>query len=154
MKKNLTVFLFVSLTAGCGIKQYSARKGEKIQQGISGQVFELAGDQMPSPDRPRNTEGIPKQAIVVVYELANHNEQTQESGVYTKITTKKIAAIKTNEQGEFKMALPEGTYTLFIKVEEGLFANLYDDKMNIHPVIISKNQITTTKVRVDYKAAF
>jgi hypothetical protein len=89
-----------------------------------------------------------------VYELTNQKEQTQEAGIYTNITTRKIAAIKTATNGEFKIALPEGNYSLFVKVEEGLFANLFDDKMNIHPITISKDQITTTKVKVDYKAAY
>ncbi len=154
MKKILIVTLYVSITAGCGIKQYSAKKGEKIQQGVAGQVFELTGNQMPSPDRPVNHDGNPIQTIVYIYELTNQSEQTQEAGVYTNITTKKIAAIKTAANGEFKIALPEGKYSLFVKVEDGYFANLFDDKMNIHPITISKDQITTTKVKVDYNATF
>lgn len=154
MKKILIAFLFVSITTGCGIKQYSAKKGEKIRQGIAGQVFELIGNQMPSPDRPSNPDGSPIQATVYVFELTNHSEQTHESGVYSNITTKKIAAIKTTANGEFKIALPEGVYSLFVKIEEGYFANLYDDKMNIHPIMISKDQITTTKVKIDHKATY
>lgn len=154
MKKIMIAFLFVSITTGCGIKQYTAKKGEKIQQGIAGQVFELIGNQMPSPDRPGNSDGNPIQATVYVFELTNHSEQTQESGVYTNITTKKIAAIRTADNGEFKIALPEGVYSLFVKVEEGYFANLFDEKMNIHPITITKDQMTTTKVKVDYKATY
>lgn len=154
MKNILITLLYVSLTAGCGIKQYTVKKGAKIQQGISGQVFELAGNQMPSPDRPRNLDGSPIQATVYVFELTNHSEQTQESGVYTNIITKKVAAIKTLTNGEFKIALPTGIFSLFIKVEGGYFANQYDEKMNIHPITITKDQITSTKVKVDYKATY
>jgi hypothetical protein len=154
MKNILTAFLFVSIAMGCGVKQYTLKKGAKIQQGVAGFVYELVGNQMPSPDRPGNPDGSPIQTIVYVYELTNQKEQTQEAGIYTNITTRKIAAIKTATNGEFKIALPEGNYSLFVKVEEGLFANLFDDKMNIHPITISKDQITTTKVKVDYKAAY
>ena len=154
MKNIITVFLFVSLAAGCGIKQYNAKKVEKIQQGIAGQVFELIGNKMPSPDRPGNPDGSPIQAIVYIFELTNHSEQIQEAGVYTNISSKKIATIKTAANGEFKIALPEGVYSLFVKVAEGYFANLYDEKMNIHPITISKDQITVTKVKVDYKATY
>ncbi len=154
MEKLFIAFLLLSLTTGCGIKQYTVKRGEKITQGVSGQVFEVVGNQMPSIDRPRNENGSPVQAIVCIYELTNHHELTQESGIYTNITSKKIAAIRTAENGEFKIALSEGVYSLFIKTENGYFANLYDEKMNIHPIIISKDQITSTKVKIDYKAAY
>lgn len=154
MKNFMIFFLFVYLTAGCGIKQYTAKKGSKIHQGIYGQVFELTGNQMPSPDRPGNPEGTPIQTTVFVYELTNNSEETQESGIYKNINTKRIAAIKTAANGEFKIGLPEGVYSLFVKVEAGYFANLFDEKMNIHPITITKDQITTTKVKVDYKATY
>ncbi|HLF45309.1 MAG TPA: hypothetical protein VI548_02725 [Chitinophagaceae bacterium] len=154
MKNLISVLSFILITTGCGIKQYSVKKGEKIKQGIAGQVFELTGNQMPSPDRPRNTEGTPIKATVYVFELTNHHEQIRESGVYTTINTRKITAIKTTANGEFKIALTEGVYSLFVKVEEGYFANLYDEKMNIHPVTIKKDELTTTKIKVDYKAAY
>ena len=154
MKYLIVSLVLLSLTVGCGIKQYSAKKGEKIKQGVSGQVFEVVGNQMPSIDRPMNENGNPVPVTVYIYELTNHNNLTQQSGIYSNIDTKKIAAIKTTDNGEFKIKLAEGVYSLFVKLNEGYFANLYDEKMNIHPIAIIKDQMTTTKVKIDLKATY
>ena len=154
MKYLIVSLVLLSLTVGCGIKQYSAKKGEKIKQGVAGQVFEVIGNQMPSIDRPMNENGSPVSATVYIYELTNHNNLTQESGIYSNISTKKVAAIKTADNGEFKIKLAEGIYSLFVKSGEGFYANLFDEKMNIHPITITKDQITTTKVKIDLKATY
>lgn len=156
MIKYLTFgFLIISVLINCSSQKYSMCKDKKVKQGVAGRVIEISGNVMPSPDMPANNEtGTAYPSTVLIYELTNHNDLKQKDGVYTSVSSKKMAESATNKKGEFKIALPEGTYSLFIKLNNGYFANLFDEKMNIHPIAVTKDAITTTIVKVNLKAVY
>jgi hypothetical protein len=47
-----------------------------------------------------------------------------------------------------------GYYSVFTKEDKGLYANLFDDAMNINPVQVQRRRWTKIEVVVDYQAVY
>lgn len=110
---------------------------------------------MPSPDRPPS---VPKgiRATVYVYELTNLSQvvrQGQSAG-YASISTKMIQKIETKENGSFKVKLPPGKYSLFIKTDTGFYSNGFDAANNIQPVEVVKKKMSKVELRLDNAAVY
>jgi hypothetical protein len=123
---------------------------------LCGTVRWLAGDQMPSPDRPAgSTNGSPVQRRMCLYELVQIDKNTTAE-VFFKPTTRLVATTVSDKNGNFCFKdLKVGTYSLFSEEEgKGLFANLFDDSMNVYPVNVSKGQTTTVDFKINYAAAY
>jgi hypothetical protein len=73
---------------------------------------------------------------------------------YTAINTKLIKQVNSDTKGEFKVKLPPGQYSLFIKKDDRFYANLFDEKNNIAPVTVAKGKFTEVEVRADYDAVY
>ena len=126
------------------------------KQGIAGVVLWKAGNFMPDPDAKKPvSKGSPVQREVYMYELTSENQTEKDAdGFYQKIKTRLIKKVKTDAQGRFWVRLPAGNYSLFVKEEKGLFANSFDDAMNIAPVKVQRGKWTKTKLMVDYRAVY
>ena len=125
------------------------------RQGISGNVYLVRGNQMPSPDiKPAPPSGL--QTIVYIYELTNVNQvqQAADPSFYSAINTKLVKAVRTNKKGHFKARLDPGQYSLFIKKDDLYYANLYDEKNNIAPVTVEKKKFTEVDIKADYDAVY
>lgn len=126
-----------------------------ISQGIKGQVLWQAGNQMPSPDAPASTGKKGVQRTLYIYKLTNASQTTSTDGVfYTGIQTNLVTQVVTDAKGNFAVNLAPGQYSLFSKEEQGLYANLFDGKMNIFPVEVQKGQVTTIEFLINYKANY
>jgi len=124
------------------------------KQGVEGQVVWVAGNQMPGPGS-KNPTPTGVQRELHVYELTTIDKATRSpEGFYSDIKTKLVATVTTKENGSFKLQLPPGQYTLFIKEDNGLFANRFDKNNAINPVIVTQKQYTWLQIKVDYKAAY
>lgn len=126
-----------------------------ITQGISGTVTELTGNQMPMkgaiPPSPR-----PVLTTVLVYE-PTHVSQVNRVGttaLYTDIRTKQVASVDTDSTGAFQVALPVGSYSLFVKTAKGYYANLFDTENNIALFKVEEGQVTMVRLSVTDKAVF
>lgn len=125
-----------------------------IHQGICGSIVWKSGNLMPSPDREA-VKAKPIQRELFVYELTNISEATFQNGFYTAIVKSKIKCVKSDAEGKFCLDLPEGDYSLFVKVgDKGLYANSFDGKGNIFPVKVSKDKISIIVFTVDYQAVY
>jgi hypothetical protein len=142
MKPLLIIFaLLIFLTA-------SAQK-----QGIRGQVFWIAGNQMPGPDaRPSAKLGVQRE--VYIYELTLLSNCTMEEGFFTHVSTKLITKVVSDEDGSFKVKLPIGQYSVFIKEPKGLFANLFDKDNTVNPVVVKEKRYSWITIAIDYQAAY
>lgn len=164
LSSKFLLFLFTILCWGCSPKSSSqqlgsAEENNAIQQGITGQVLWFEGDLMPKvvPEgekTPERNQGKPVKRKIFVYELT-HNSQTQKEGRFIKeVSTNLIKSIQSNEEGYFSVSLNEGQYSLFVKEDEGLYANRFDGQGNINPVKVFKDSVTNIKFRIDYKAVY
>lgn len=122
-------------------------------QGIKGKVVWLSGNQMPGPDRPQSRPtGIKRE--IYIYEPTTLQQVTQQGNFYSEIKTALVKKVVSKKDGSFKVRLPLGEYSVFVKEEGGFFANLFDDKGRINIVEVNRGQFTEMTIRVDYKAAY
>ena len=153
--KKVTVVFAAMLVAAC-INQPTQKLQKQIKQGISGQVIWLEGNLMPTIDPPDTTTGQGKPVIreIHVYKLTNVQETESRDGFFTKIKGTLVKKSFSDESGRFTIQLPVGEYSIFIKEEQGLYANLFDGSNNINPVVVNRDKVTEIKVKVDYKAVY
>ncbi len=150
-KLGLTLLAFLMLTVLSSYTSIFCRKG-----GIKGVIWLVKGNQMPSPGQPP-VPREPLQTTLYIYELTNINQVTRAEAhapFYTAINTKLVKEIVSDSKGEFKVKLPPGQYSLFIKKEDRFYANLFDEKNNIAPVTVAKGKYTEVEVRADYDAVY
>lgn len=124
-------------------------------QGIEGHVYRVSGNQMPSPDKkPTAPKGI--RTTLYIYELTNLTQVSRQghSSFYSAIRTKLVKKIKTDSTGYFKIELPAGHYSVFVKKGTQFYANLFDGNNNIYPVEVTPQKMTTIEFKVDYDASY
>ena len=153
--KQILFFLFsISLTS---IACSSAKKANSsvVTQGISGIVTQSTGNQMPMKDAPQSVpRGIA--ATVLVYEPTNISQVSRigTSPVYTAINTNLVASVVTDSTGAFTVALPAGSYSLFIQLGKQFYANLFDTNNNIALFTVEEGKLTTARLSVNNKASY
>ena len=112
---------------------------------------------MPSPDSPRqNPEGTPVERDVLIFPLLNRSQiEAGENGFINSVgDAKPIKTVKSGKDGKFCVSLPVGQYTVMVREEKGLYANLSDSKNNIFPVNVQKNKSVTVTVDITHQAVF
>jgi len=123
--------------------------------GIKGRVYLERGNRMPSPDQtPAPPKGI--KTTLYIYPLTNINEVEREgvSAFYKKIPKEPVKEIETKKDGSFKIKLPPGRYSLFVKKGDLFYSNSFDEKNNIHPVEVAKGKMTEDVFKVNYDAVY
>lgn len=142
MKYTLVILFLLTSLAAAGQKQ-----------GLQGQVFWVSGNQMPGPDAVLS----PNQGAVrdvLIYELTNLSDATQVGPFFRDIKTRLVATITSKPDGTFKVKLPVGSYSVFTREKSGYYANLFDGKGYINPVIIKEGQYAWKTITIDYDAAY
>ena len=140
-------YLFLSLLLLSSFAALSQR------QGVHGQVFWVSGNQMPGPEAILSpNQGAVRE--ILVYELTNFNDVTQIGPFFRDIKTKMVASILSKPDGTFKLKLPPGSYSVFTKEKNGLYANLFDEKSNINPVLVKTGRYAWKTITIDYEAAY
>ena len=123
------------------------------KQGVHGQVFWVSGNQMPGPEAILSpNQGAVRE--ILVYELTNFKDVTQVGPFFRDIKTKMVAAILSKPDGTFRLKLPPGAYSVFTKEKNGLYANLFDEKSNINPVLVKSGHYAWKTITIDYEAAY
>ncbi|WPP50124.1 N-acetylmuramoyl-L-alanine amidase [Catalinimonas niigatensis] len=129
-----------------------------IRQGIQGQVIWLEGNLMPSireegdPSPATQAKGV--QRTVYIYELTSREEAVYEDGFFSEIQENLVKQLETDPQGYFSIPLDTGQYSLLVKEEKGLYANLFDGAGNIQPVSVYPDSVSRIEIKVDYKAVY
>jgi hypothetical protein len=154
MNRNL---FFLILPAVFQIACSSAKNtaSSMISQGIAGTVLEKKGNQMPMKGAPPSS-GKPFITTVFIYEPTNLSQvqRTGTSPIYTAIGTKLVAFVKTDSSGTFRVQLPIGSYSLFIKQGNRYYANLFDAANNIAIFKVETGKITEANLVVSSGAFY
>lgn len=125
-----------------------------ISQGISGQVLWYEGDLMPGFGK-EPAVGKPIQREIFIYRSTKMVQaEVLDGGFYSNIKTELVKKISSDEEGKFIVALEPGTYSVFVKEPQGLFARRFDQSGVINPVTITANELVSILIKVDYKAAY
>lgn len=126
-----------------------------VSQGVKGYIRFLAGNQMPSPDRPANPgTGVSRE--IGIFEATRETDvvKGRASGFYKKIKTKRIIKFWSNNQGCFAAALMPGRYSILVKEEGQWYANQFDGEGYIFPFEVKEGEVTQLNFRISHKAAF
>ncbi|HEY5823452.1 MAG TPA: carboxypeptidase regulatory-like domain-containing protein [Cyclobacteriaceae bacterium] len=126
---------------------------QKLKQGIQGQVYWISGNQMPGPGTKMSPQ-LGVQREVHIYELTYLKDCQQDGTFFNAISTRLITTALSLPDGTFKIKLPPGTYSVFVKEPKGLFANLFDQKSAINPIIVKEKQYAWLTIAIDYEAAY
>ncbi|MBA4196301.1 MAG: hypothetical protein C0459_01990 [Chitinophaga sp.] len=128
---------------------------QKLIQGIEGTVIKLVGNQMPMIDAPK-LQPIPVALTVCIYDSTNLKDvnMPRHMSFFSEIRTKLITTVQSDSTGYFSVALPEGKYSLFVKVKGKFYSNLFDEKNNIFLVTVEKNKLTKVEIKVSNEAVF
>ncbi|MFZ1808587.1 MAG: carboxypeptidase regulatory-like domain-containing protein [Cyclobacteriaceae bacterium] len=132
----------------------SACSSTQPRQGIKGQVLWVSGNQMPGPGSKKSSNhGVQRE--LHIYELTTIKEATMSSdGFFSGIKTKLVSTVTTKADGTFKLRLPVGEYSIFVKEDKGLFASRFDKNNAINPIIIKQKEFAWLPITVDYQAAY
>ena len=154
MKQILfSLFAIIMINIACS----SSKKANSVSeiQGIQGIVTEVTGNQMPMMGEPKpQPNGI--KTTVFIYEKTNINQVTQigSSPIYTIINTKQVAFVETDSSGAFTLALPVGSYSLFIKQGNQFYANLFDSDNNIALFTVEEGKLTQVSLQINNSATY
>lgn len=124
------------------------------QQGIRGKVVWVSGNQMPGPGAERTTpKGIKRE--IHIYSLTTVGQTTQTDGVFfSDVKSQFVKKVRSKKNGKFCVKLPPGQYSVFIKEDKGLFANLFDGENYIHPITVKSGEYEIITIQVNYAASF
>jgi len=154
MRHNLFIVILVILTF------FACKAGKKAQtspitQGISGTITELIGNQMPMKGAPEN-KPRPVSVTLLVFEPTNLSQvqRVETSALYTSINTRKVASVLSDSTGAFSVALPPGTYSLFVQQGKLFFANSFDSQNNIQLVTVEANKVTPFNITINSRAIY
>jgi len=124
-----------------------------ITQGISGKIFLKTGNGMPSPGRKADPD-VPAARTVLIYELTRRSDAVANGTLFSHLKTKLIAKTNSDTTGYYAVALPIGKYSVFVEVEGGLFANLFDDQGNINLIEVKKDCLSKKDIVINNLAVY
>ncbi|MBV9988821.1 MAG: hypothetical protein JO301_14175 [Chitinophagaceae bacterium] len=103
---------------------------------------------------PRQPQGI--LTDVLIYEPTNLRQVSRlgSSSIYTAIRTKLVASVTTDSSGHYTVALPVGSYSIFLKHGSQYYANLFDTNNNIAVFTVDSNKLTKADLSISLKASF
>ena len=75
--------------------------------------------------------------------------------IHSKVKSILIGKAKSSEKGKFCVKLPIGKYSVFINEPNfGLFANVFDDQMNVCPIEVKKINKEVIMLKINHSATF
>ena len=122
-------------------------------QGIKGQVFWIGENKMPSEDVKKSPHhGVQRELLI--YELTKLDEVTREGVFFSAVKSKLVLRITTKKDGSYKVRLPEGRYSVFVREPNGLYANLFEKDGSINPITVKSKNYSWLTITIDYQAAY
>lgn len=131
--------------AGCSQKTVS----------VSGVVWRITGNQMPSPDMPTPSYGGYATQIFF-FSPTNLREARRagSGGFFANIPSTLVAKASTDAQGRFRIRLAPGRYSVFIGKDSLLYANILDGEGFLNPVVIGRGGKHRIELKADWDARY
>jgi len=154
MKAVLLTFFIISLAIyGCAGSHTSSNA--QIREGISGYISIEKGNRMPSPDMPVDPpKGLKTQVFIHEITSISQLKSTETSGLYALIPTPLVASTFTDSTGYFSISLKPGSYSVFVKYQEGFYANWFNEKNQVAPVVVVADSVTKVNIKVTIGATY
>ena len=153
----------MSIISICGCSDdndtsFSSAPSSSYNQGITGRVEFWEGDFMPMvPEESQSGIITFVEREICVFEKTTLDdvELAGESSLcfYKKIHTKLITSARSDENGNFKIGLLPGEYSVFVKENGTYYANGFSNDY-IWPVTIEENKYSDYDIKITYAAYF
>lgn len=126
-----------------------------LGQGINGYVIENQGNRMPMKGfEQKISKGFVCNILVFDSTSINDTKPNYISNVYEIINTKLVASLDTDSSGHFSVNLPTGKYSLFIKLGNKYYANLFNQYNQIAMFEVFPNRYTEAKLTMNRAATY
>lgn len=122
---------------------------------VTGKVQRVMGNQMPSPDAP-NEDPAGFQTAIYFFEptLMNMGTPSGERGIYMMDNKKLVAKVLCEANGQFKVKLKPGKYSVLLGKDGQYYSNISDLTGLINPVEVSKKDNKPLVLRADWDAIY
>jgi hypothetical protein len=156
VKLSLTVFVLLyqlEAVAQARKKIPVASCKNKVQQGVSGLVFEVHGNQMPAPGKgvPLR-KGVQREFGIFLPASLSTAVKSKEDCFFKKPGSKLVSRARTGKDGCFNLALMPGRYSIFVK-EKGLwYANSFGGDGEICQFEVFADSVTHVDFRINHGA--
>ncbi|WDT76784.1 MAG: hypothetical protein MPW16_06110 [Candidatus Manganitrophus sp.] len=130
-----------------------------ITQGVWGNVRFWEGNFMPRSVKGSSTSKekiTPVIRQIYVHQLTTINdvEPNTFSQFYSRINTEIVSVVTSDDTGFYQIQLPAGTYSFFVKENDGFYANLFSEDGRINSVVVEENTVTKKQIDITYRALF
>jgi hypothetical protein len=125
------------------------------RQGISGYVIENRGNHMPMKGiEQKISKGFA--CTILIFEPTSLNETTPHniSNLYEIIHTKQVGLVDTDSSGHFTVDLPVGKYSLFIRLGNKFYSNLFNQFNQIGLFEVLPNKYTEANLIMNRGATY
>ncbi|MCC7431082.1 hypothetical protein IT568_09585 [bacterium] len=123
-------------------------------QGINGKVVFYKGNFMPGTNKSSGTITPVERKIIVFKAIDATKKQAIDGVFYKDLKAEKVGETVSDKNGNFKIGLPAGKYTVLVEEEKGLYGNGTDGNGILVPVDIFPNQETKLELKITYEAFF
>ena len=96
----------------------------------------------------------PQISEVYIYQATTVKQVQGQGTLYSYINTELVAKVKTDDNGHYRIALPVGLYSVFVKEGNLYFASESDGSGTLNPAEVVAGKITTRNVTVNHDAAY
>jgi hypothetical protein len=122
---------------------------------LTGVVWRVSGNQMPSPDMP--TPSFAGYATRVYFFAPTRLKDARRAGpggFYSNIPSPLVAQATTDAKGRFRIRLAPGRYSMFIGKDSLYYANIFDGDGFLNPVVIARDGKRRIELKADWDARY
>jgi hypothetical protein len=123
-------------------------QAQTLRQGIQGQVF-LVPNSLADSSVTHSNPNTGVRREIVIHELTTLDMTSHENGLFKYVPTASVAVIMSEDDGSFKVKLLPGTYSVFVREGDGLYANLFEQN-RINPVVVKPKQYAWVTITIEY----
>lgn len=120
---------------------------------LRGQVTEVTGNQMPSPDLPQGAMPQPFATRLALCKPLQANFSLENPQLFSTLPEAPVHRFRTKSNGQFSIRVKAGTYTLLIETSAGWWAPYIQGKI-LYPITLRTGQDTSLRLQVTVNAVF
>ena len=130
-------------------------KSQQLEQGVRGQVRWFQGNMMPSigGDTP-NGKAVEREIYFCQPLKLSELQRDESNTLFLGVAELAIKHTTSDAEGNYKIELAPGEYSVFTKEENGFYANQFNGEGYVNIVKVEKDEITTLDIKITYQASF
>lgn len=128
---------------------YNAKK-ISISTGMTGTLIQREGNCMPIVVEGGDCRWFPISRTVQVYEYTKQEGVHGNGPFYDSLSVAFVSEVEPDKDGFYQLELDPGMYSVFIIEGSKFYANSYDGKGGVNPIVISDDSTSEINMLLDY----